>query len=144
VQHVNRAYGRSGTLFEGHFRSAPVEAYGYLLACQRYIELNPVPAQMDPAPGGYPWSSYRANAFGQVDAVVSPHPLYWALAETDEARRTACRTLFADILPDAVLTTIRDATNGGFALGNERFQRQVALMVDRRTWRRKSGRLKNR
>jgi putative transposase len=67
-----------------------------------------------------------------------------ALAETDDARRTAYRTLFADALPEAVLTAIRDATNGGFALGNERFQRQIALMVGRRTWRGKSGRPKNR
>ncbi|WP_020506108.1 hypothetical protein, partial [Lamprocystis purpurea] len=59
VQHVNRAYRRSGTLFEGRFRSSVIEADSYLLACQRYIELNPVRAHMVHAPGDYPWSSYR-------------------------------------------------------------------------------------
>ena len=87
VQHVNHTYRRSGPLFEGRFRSALVETDGYLLACQRYIELNPVRAGMVPIPGEYPWSSYRANALGHRDPVVSPHPLYTALGETDAARQ---------------------------------------------------------
>jgi putative transposase len=78
VQHINRTYERSGTLFKGCFRSALVEADGYLLAWQRYIELNPVRAHMVRATGEYPWSSYSANALGQVDAFISPHPLYEA------------------------------------------------------------------
>jgi putative transposase len=64
VQHVNLTYHRSGGLFEGRFRSSLIEADGYLLACQRYIELNPVRAGMVSAPGAYLWSSYRANALG--------------------------------------------------------------------------------
>ncbi len=69
VQHVNRTYRRTGGLFEGRFRSSLIEADAYLLACQRYIELNPVRASMVPAPGAYPWSSYRANALGGTDPV---------------------------------------------------------------------------
>jgi len=140
VQHVNRSYRRSGPLFEGRFRSALVETDGYLLACQRYIELYPVRASMVRVPDEYPWSSYRANALGHRDPVVSPHPLYTTLGEADAPRQLAYRALFADASPDAVLRAIRDATNGGFALGNERFQRQIAVMVGRRTWRGKSGR----
>ena len=71
VQHVNRTYRRTGGLFEGRFRSSLIEADAYLLACQRYIELNPVRASMVPAPGAYPWSSYRANALGGTDPVVT-------------------------------------------------------------------------
>ena len=71
VQHVNRTYRSTGGLFEGRFRSSLIEADTYLLACQRYIELNPVRASMVPAPGAYPWSSYQANALGGTDPVVT-------------------------------------------------------------------------
>jgi putative transposase len=142
VQHVNRAYRRSGTLFEGRFRSSVIEADSYLLACQRYIELNPVRAHMVHAPGDYPWSSYRCNALGGADPVVAAHPLYLALAETEEARRSTYRDLFADEIPEDALVALRDATNGGFALGSPRFLRQIAAMIGRRTWPGKSGRPK--
>jgi len=142
VQHVNRAYRRSGTLFEGRFRSSVIEADSYLLACQRYIELNPVRAHMVHAPGDYPWSSYRCNALGGADPVVAAHPLYLALAETEEARRSTYRDLFADEIPEDALVALWDATNGGFALGSPRFLRQITAMIGRRTWPGKSGRPK--
>jgi putative transposase len=142
VQYINRTYRRTGTLFEGRFRSSLIEADNYLLACQRYIELNPVRAGMVQAPGDYTWSSYRCNALGRADPVVAPHPIYCGLAESKEARRACYRILFADEIPEADLTAIRDATNGGFVLGSERFQRQIAAMVGRRAWPGKSGRPK--
>jgi len=86
VQHVNRTYSRTGTLFEGRFRSSIIEADTYLFACQRYIELNPVRARMANQPGDYPWSSHGANALGHADPVVTPHPLYRALHDSDEGR----------------------------------------------------------
>lgn len=140
VQYVNRAYRRSGTLFEGRFRSSVIEADSYLLACQRDIELNPVRANMAFAPGDYPWSSYRCNALGGADPIVAAHPVYLALAETEEARRSTYRDLFAERIPEDVLVALRDATNGGFVLGSPRFQRQIAAMVGRRTWPGTSGR----
>jgi putative transposase len=142
VQYVNRKYRRTGTLFEGRFRSSVIEADSYLLACQRYIERNPVRARMVPFPGDYPWSSYRCNAFGGADTVVAPHPLYLALSEDEETRRLHYRNLFADKISEAELTALREATNGGFVLGSQRFQRQIAAMVGRRTWPGKSGRPK--
>jgi len=142
VQYVNRAYGRTGTLFEGRFRSTVIEADSHLFACHRYIELNPVRAGMVETPGDYPWSSYRGNALGAADPVIAPHQLYRALAEDDEAQRSGYRALFADEIPEGALTALRDATNGGFVLGSPRFQRQIAAMVGRRTWPGKSGRPK--
>ena len=68
VRHVNAAHRRTGTLWEGRFRSAPIESEAHLLACYRYIELNPVRAGMVAAPDDYPWSSYRAHAEGVADA----------------------------------------------------------------------------
>jgi hypothetical protein len=70
----------SSGLFEGRFRSSLIEADTYLLACQRYIELNPVRASMVSVPGDYRWSSHRANALGRQDSMVTPHPLYQGLA----------------------------------------------------------------
>jgi putative transposase len=140
VQHVNRVYRRTGTLFEGRFRSSLIEGDRYLLACQRYIELNPVRAGLAADPGAYPWSSYRANALGVPDPLLTPHPLYAGLGETDEARRAVYRNLFVEALAPDVLTEIRTATNGGFALGDERFQREIAAMLGRRTWRGRPGR----
>lgn len=140
VQHINRTYRRTGTLFEGRFRSAVIETDGYLLACQRYIELNPVRARMVRTPEDYPWSSYRCNALGVADPGIAPHPLYLDLADADEARRSRYRGLFADAIPQDMLTALRDATNGGFVLGSQRFQKQIATMVGRRTWPGTSGR----
>ena len=67
----------------------PIYAKRYLLACMRYIELNPVRAQIAVRPEDYRWSSYRANALGYEDRVVTPHPLYYALGRSEETRRNA-------------------------------------------------------
>ncbi len=142
VQYVNRTYGRTGTLFEGRFRSSLNEGDRYLLSCQRYIELNQVRAGLVEEPGAYPWSSYRAHALGTPDPLLTPHPLYLGLAETDAARRAAYRDLFAEAIAQGMLTEIRTATQGGFALGDERFQREIAVMLGRRTWRGRPGRPK--
>jgi putative transposase len=140
VQSINRTYHRTGTLFEGRFRSALIETDGYLLACQRYIELNPVRARLVRTPEEYLWSSYRCNALGVADPVIAPHPLYLDLADADEARRSRYRELFADAIPQDTLNALREATNGGFVLGSRRFQQQIATMIGRRTWPGTSGR----
>jgi len=75
----------------GEADATPVVAPRYLLACMRYIELNPVRAGIVRRPALYPWSSYRANALGEADALVTPHPWYYALGRTPEARRAAWR-----------------------------------------------------
>ncbi|WP_462322681.1 transposase [Halochromatium sp.] len=131
VQRLNRRYGRTGGLFEGRFRSSVIDADGYLLACMRYIELNPVRAAMVTAPGDYPWSSYRANALGEADPVVKPHALYAGLADAADARRAAYRRLFEDVLSEELLTQVRDCTNGGFVLGPPQMEQQVAAMLGR-------------
>ena len=140
VQHVNRTYRRTGALFEGRFRSALIEADTYLLACQRYIELNPVRASMVAAPGDYPWSSYRANALGASDSLVMPHALYQALGGSEDVRLAAYRGLFEDVLDAELLQRLRACTNGGFVLGSPKFERQIAAMLGRRTWRGAPGR----
>jgi len=140
VQYVNRVYRRSGTLWEGRFRSCPIQEEAYLLACQRYIELNPVRAGMVEHPGEYRWSSYRANGQGEDNAVIRPHSLYEALGLDVASRRAAYRELFRYELEPGLVDQIRRATNGNFALGSERFAADAAATLGRRVLPGKSGR----
>lgn len=140
VQYVNRTYSRSGTLWEGRFRSCLIQEETYLLACQRYIELNPVRANIVAHPAEYRWSSYRANAQGQADELLQPHSLYEALGRDAASREAAYRELFRDELEPGLVDEIRRATNGNYALGSERFTMQVAVALGRRAVPGKSGR----
>lgn len=140
VQYVNRTYRRSGTLWEGRFRSSIVQRQGYLLRCYRYIELNPVRASMVSHPRDYPWSSYCSNAELKGSRLLTPHDEYLALGGQEEERAAAYRALFRSELDPGEIKEIRSAVNGGFALGNERFKSEIAAMLGRRVHRRPSGR----
>ena len=94
VQYINVSYLRTGTLWDNRYKSSLIQAETYLLGCMRYIELNPVRAAMVDDPAHYRWTSYRANGLGRADALVSPHPLYLALAGTKAERLAAYRALF--------------------------------------------------
>lgn len=120
VRYFNHRYGRSGTLWEGRYRSCLVDSEHYLLACYRYIELNPVRAGIVASPAEYHWSSYRANALGIESRLRTPHPEYIAL--DDAASRTAAyRAMFPAELDEEVLADIRAATHRGVALGSRGF-----------------------
>ncbi len=139
VQYVNRTYRRSGTLWEGRFRSCLLQQEAYVLACYRYIELNPVRACMVEHPAEYRWSSYRANAQGE-EGCISPHSLYLALGQQSEVRHAAYRELFRHELEPGLVDEIRQATNGNFVLGDGRFAAEVERMLGRRVVRGKPGR----
>lgn len=140
VQYINRTYRRSGTLWEGRYRSCPVQEETYFMACQRYIELNPVRAGMVSQPGLYPWSSYKTNAEGQDNPLITPHPLYLSLGTDAPSRQTAYRGLFQQVLESGTLEKIRHATNGNFALGNQQFSDSIAKSLGRRASPGKPGR----
>lgn len=140
AQYVNRTYRRSGTLWEGRFRSCLTQAESYLLACQRYIELNPVRAGMVEHPAEYRWSSYRANAQNEADVLVTPHPVYRALGADAASRQAAYRELFRYELDPGLVEEIRRATTGNFALGDARFAEQITTALGRRAMPGKSGR----
>jgi len=95
VQYFNRSYKRSGTLWEGRYRSSLVLEDDYLLACYRYIELNPVRAGIVQHPSQYQWSSYRHNGLGENSDLISPHQNYLDLGRTEFERRKNYRTLFS-------------------------------------------------
>lgn len=140
VQYVNRTYQRSGTLWEGRFRSSIVQVETYLLRCQRYIELNPVRAGMVGRPADYRWSSFGANGMGRPDPLVMPHPAYLALAADEADRLEAYRDLFGSDLESGELERIRSAGNAGYALGSERFRKEISLALGRRAGPGKPGR----
>src|SRR5208282_1884822 len=124
----------------GRFRSCLAQSERYVLACYRYIELNPVRAGMVRHPRQYRWSSYRANAEGNGPSWLIPHQQYRELGRNDQARRDAYRALFRQSLEPAVIDEIRLATNGGFALGSSQFQAEIARMLGRRVVRGRPGR----
>jgi len=133
VGYFNATYRRTGTLWEGRYKSTVIESSSYLFACSRYIELNPVRAGLADNPAAYPWSSFGATALGNRDALVSPHDLYLQLGRRPSARRAAYRGLFDIALDEATIAAIRDATQKGWTLGSRKFRREIAALVGRRT-----------
>ena len=118
VQYINRTYERRGTLWEGRFRSCLTLSDSYALACYRYIELNPVRANMVELPIDYRWSSYSANAEGRANSLVTPHSVYLALGTDDLARRRRYRALVQSGLNEDTLNKIRYAINSNTVLGD--------------------------
>ena len=125
VRYFNYRYNRSGTLYEGRFKSSVIQSKKYFLACQRYIEMNPVRAGMVNDPVEYAWSSYKAHAFGHKAKIWQPHPEYLALGDTERSRMSAYHQLFAHQQPENVVKNVRKALNSGLALGNKRFKKHI-------------------
>jgi putative transposase len=140
VQYVNRVHERSGTLWEGRFRSSLVQRRHYLLRCYRYIELNPVRAGMVQHPRDYRWSSYLANGEGQPSELLEPHGEYLSLGLESNGRCAAYRDLFRTQFDPREVDEIRSTVNGGFALGNEDFKLEMSAALGRRVTPGVSGR----
>jgi putative transposase len=117
VRRFNWRHGRTGTLWEGRYRSGLIDSERYFFQCSRYIEMNPVRAVIVNEPGAYRWSSFKSNAQGEFDELVRRHPLYLALGRENGARRDAYRALFDAPLEWTMLDAIRRATNRGVVLG---------------------------
>ncbi|SHH51231.1 transposase [Massilia sp. CF038] len=131
VQRVNKKYQRFGTLWQGRYRSCLVETERYFIACQRYIELNPVRATLSRHPADYDWSSYRANAFGQRNPIITPHAIYTELA-TDPTERHACyRSLVDEAMSDSTIAEIRSATNSNMFFGSTDFADRMGYILGR-------------
>jgi len=137
--YINRKYGRTGTLWEGRYKSSLVDADGYLFACCRYIELNPVRAAMVNHPSAYVWSSFAANAQGSDDVLISPHPLYLRLGANEKARQAAYQDMFKAHIDDD-LANIRASWQTGTPLGNDRFREQIESVIGRKVGQSRRGR----
>lgn len=140
VCYFNETYQRSGTLWEGRFKSCLVESSNYLLQCYRYIELNPVRAGMVTDPADYAWSSYRCNALGVHSPMLTPHSEYLALSGNSESRLSTYRGFFTKELEIPALQNIREATSRNMALGSDRFRNEIESSTARRVTPSRPGR----
>ena len=120
VQTVNKRLRRTGTLWEGRFHSSLIDSDNYVIACYRYIELNPVRAGLSSTPEDYPWSSYGVNSKGGVRSFLRRHPAYENLASNNEARAMRYRELCEMQFDDCTLQEIRAATRAGTPVGMPR------------------------
>jgi putative transposase len=125
AQYFNHKYERSGTLWEGRFKSCLIETESYFLQCQRYIELNPVKARMVEYAGDYQWSSYRCHSYGLRAKWHTPHPCYLNYQPDPDRRCESYRTFVASPSPEGTDDLIRYATIAGKALGTAEFQERM-------------------
>ena len=140
VRIINTIHGRSGTLWEGRFKSSVVDSEAYLMTCHRYIEMNPVRAGLADRPIAYRWSSHHHYAAGIPDRLITEHALFTGLGATDTERRAAFRSLFEEQLDEQTLKQIREAANTCSGLGSEAFLARAESAVGRRVRPPKRGR----
>lgn len=131
VSGINARYKRTGTLWEGRYKSCLVGTDAYLLACYRYIELNPVRARMVEQPEDYPWSSYRTNAIGESNPLVASHESYRSLGSDAATRQRIYRALVAEATTVGHLSEIRTTVQQQKALGDTQFRQQMERMLGR-------------
>lgn len=141
VRHVNDAYKRTGTLWEGRYKASLIDSERYLMSCYRYIELNPVRGGMVERAEDYPWSSHTAHIREVPNSLIVDHPLYVALGKDAKERALAYRELFRDQIDDEDdLRMIRSEANRSGVLGGERFKDGIEATLDRRVRPGKAGR----
>lgn len=140
TRHRNRLEGRTGTLWEARYKSSLVQRDDYLLACLRYIELNPVRARIVAEPEDYTWSSCRYRLGRDKADWLDHHPCYLALGEDESERRRCYREFLRAAIPTGEWDLIREAVQRGQLTGTERFVEEVAEILGRRIERRGQGR----
>lgn len=140
VRYINRTYQRSGSLWESRYKASLIDSEAYLLTCMRYIELNPVRANMVVHPGEYRWSSYAHNATGRENPLIEPHPVYKRLGKSADQRQYAYRELFHSSIDTDQIHQIRDALNQELVLGREDFKQKIEQMTKRQVWAGQAGR----
>jgi len=131
VEYFNRTYNRTGTLYEGRFKSHFVQDGAHSLNCQHYIEMNPVRAGMVKDPADYIWSSFRSAAFGNRARLWTPNPEYLNLDGSALKRRQVYRSRMASWADQEFLDEIRHAATKGLTLGTEKFRKQVEQLRNR-------------
>ena len=137
---VNQLERRSGSLWEGRYKSSPIETDRYLLACCRYVELNPVRARMVDAPGDYKWSSYLTRVGDRSQEWLDKDPCYLGMGATDTIRQRCYRAWVESGVPEAEIKLIREALQRGQLTGSERFISETESMLQRRIGCRGKGR----
>jgi putative transposase len=140
VRYFNNRYHRSGTLWEGRFKSSLVDNERYCLLCYRYIEMNPVRACIVGSPVDYRWSSFAANACNAFDPLVTPHDVWLSLGNDRATCCSAYREFFKDSLGHSQLELIRSSIRKGIPLGSKQFKRRIESRLGIVLGERKVGR----
>ena len=140
VRYFNTQNARSGTLWEGRYRSTLIEAGRYLIPCMAYLDLNPVRAGLVAEACDYPWSSYGFYAGLRSDRLITPHPLFWALGNTPFAREAAYAELVAAGVSPALQLALTNAALTGWALGDPDFIAGLQKLTSRRVGIAQAGR----
>ena len=148
VGYFNDLHQRTGTLWEGRYKSTLIETERYFFTCQRYIELNPVRAGIVTSPDQHPWSSYRHYAWQRPDDLVTRHALHLELGRSEEERRVGYIALFDEQIDAGTLRRIRNSVQKGWALGGRAFCADLEAQGARRpaplpTGRKPKGELRN-
>ena len=140
VRYFNGIQKRTGTLWEGRYKSTLIQTDRYLLACMAYIDLNPVRAGLVAQPGDYPWSSFGHYTGQRTDKFITPHPLVWELGNTPFAREAAYAELVQSGIGAGQQQALTDSALRGWALGDPDFVADLQKRTDRRLSRSTAGR----
>jgi putative transposase len=140
VRYFNDGQGRSGTLWEGRYRSTLIQTESYLLACMAYIDLNPVRAGLAADARDYPWSSHGHYVGLRGDKLVTPHPLFWTLGNTPFAREAAYAELVHAGVPAEQQAALTQSALSGWALGDPDFVADLQKRTERRVSKTQAGR----
>ena len=140
VRYFNDSQQRSGTLWEGRYKSTLIQTERFLLACMAYIDLNPVRAGMVAQARDYPWSSHAHYIGLRIDKLLTPHPLVWALGNTPFAREAAYAELVQAGISAGQQQALTDSALRGWALGEPDFVKNLQKMTARRVSKSTAGR----
>ena len=140
VRYFNQRQARTGTLWEGRYKSTLIQAERYLLACMAYIDLNPVRAGIAVEPGDYPWSSHGHYVGLRNDKLISPHPLYWELGNTPFARDAAYAELVRAGISREQQRVLTESALRGWALGEADYVADLQKRTQRRVTKTQAGR----
>ena len=140
VRYFNQRQARTGTLWEGRYKSTLIQAERYLLTCMAYIDLNPVRAGMVVEPADYPWSSHAHHVGRRSDRLITPHPLYWDLGNTPFSREAAYGELVAAGVSNAQQAALTDSALRGWALGEADYVADLQRRTARRVSKTRAGR----
>jgi putative transposase len=140
VRYFNDSQHRSGTLWEGRYKSTVIQTDRYLLACMAYIDLNPVRAGLVAQPQDYPWSSHGHYVGRRIDRLITPHALFWELGNTPFAREAAYAQLVLNGISLVQQTALTDAALQGWALGEPDFVADLQKRTQRRVSKSTAGR----
>ncbi len=142
TRYVNKLENRSGSLWEGRYKSSPINAGEYLLACCRYVELNPLRAGMVDDPGNYAWSSCPVKVGLKKQPWLDLDPFYLSLGNSPAERAEYYAQWLQGTIPEYEIKLIREATQRGKLTANSRFIHEISQKLGRRLELRGPGRPK--